>query len=348
MASSTLTSSSSPFVPSDTLYIISTHAKCFDGAAAAAILELYCTHKGYKHVNVPHILGKSFLREFGSYLQTGPVTLLMFDVSPDEELADVILSKPQLHFVCGDHHVGNKPTLGRLMHARRSNISIMYDDNKCGAQLAWEWVQQSVKDMAKLSLVVDGVAEAASSRTLSRLLDAICAFDLFVHKGNPELEAVEACLRLQHQPDTATLKAMLTTPGKYDEIVMEGALCARIMDNMAKDLLQRGRLYRLSRHAVTAVRMHGALIPEACSVFYVQGTLHLSSEMGYLHSSADLVFIWSKNELAPKKYAVSVRRGRPSDIRCDIVVKALTQGRCTGHAAAAGMAFDTEPTFLLV
>ena len=202
--------------------------------------------------------------------------------------------------------------------------------------------------MTELSLIVDGTKDAPSSRTLSRMIDAIRAFDLFVHKGDPELEAVEACLRLKHQPDSATMKALLTTPGKYDEVVREGALCARIMDNMAKDLLQRGRMYRLSRHAVTAVRMQGAMIPETCSVFYVQGTLHLSSEMGYLHSTADLVFIWSKNESAPKKYAVSVRRGRPSDIRCDIVVKALTKGRCTGHAAAAGMAFDSEPIFLLV
>lgn len=347
MIASALTSSSVPYVPQAamTTYIISTHAKCFDGAAAAALLELYCATNGLRHFNIPHVFGKSFLREFGWYLQQKrPVTILMFDVAPDEELVLTLMASEHVHLVCGDHHVGTKAMMDRLAALKSPRLSVRFDNAISGAQLAWEWIYHTLHgNMGTLGVVLD-----AACGGHSKLLLAISAFDLFLHKGNPEMEAIEASLRLLFVPDADTIKGLLTTPGKYDALVRDGSLCVRIRDNISRDLLQRGRVYTLNRRAVGIVRSHGTSIPEDCSVFYVQGIPHVSGEMAYIHASAetcaDLIWIWSKIESAPtKRFTVSVRRGRPSDLRCDVVALALGHGN--GHAGAAGMAFDVEPTF---
>jgi hypothetical protein len=321
------------------MYIISTHAKCWDGAAASALLDMYCSLHGLRYVNVPHIQGKSYLREFGTYLQQRrPVTILMFDVTPDEELAAVILSNPYVHLVCGDHHVGTKAMMDRLEAAACERIMVRYDESVSGAHLAWDWISMTMGgDMSTLGVYLD-----TECKQYSRLLRTICAADLFQHKGHPEAEAIDSCLRLLHTPDTATLKGMLSTPGKYEELARDGVLCAQMRANMARDLLARGRTYALTRRAIELIRAVGAVIPNDCMAHYAHGTPHVKDEMGYLHTFAHLVFIVSINVNSPKKWTVAIRRGRASDIRCDLVAQALG-GVIGGHAEAAGMAFDFDP-----
>ena len=325
-------------VPPEPTYIISTHAKCWDGAAASALLEMYCALQGLRSVSVPHIQGKSYLREFGSYLQQRrPVTLLMFDVAPDEELVAIILASPFVTLVCGDHHVGTKHLMAQLEAAASERIMVRYDESVSGAHLAWDWISLTLHgDMSCLGVYLD-----TECKQYSRLLRAICQADLFLHKGHAEHEAVDSCLRMLHTPDTAVVKAMLSTPGKYAELVRDGALCAQMRTHMARDLLARGRTYRMARRTIDLLRACGAAVPDDCMVHYAHGTPHLKDEMGYLHSIAHMVWIISVNVNSPKKWTVAIRRGRESDLRCDLVAAALGGG--TGHAAAAGTALDFDP-----
>jgi oligoribonuclease NrnB/cAMP/cGMP phosphodiesterase (DHH superfamily) len=328
----------------EVLYVISTHAKCFDGAAAAALLEMYCVSRGLKYVTIPHVLGKSYLREIGRYLQTRrSIVILMFDVSPDDELIEVILTYPHIRIVCGDHHIGTKSKLDRLASAGDHRVSVRFDNTISGAQLAWEWIHMTIEGrMDTLGVVLDD-----DDGTTSRLLKAICAADMFQHKGDKNLEAIDSVLHMMYTPDVPTLKYLLTKTDAYDELVRDGAICSRIKDNISRDLLQRGQMYRMNKRAIMMIRMAGGFVPEDCTVFYVQGIPHPSSEMGYLHTTADFIWIWSKIESSPsKKFTVSVRRGKESDLRCDLVASALGEGN--GHAAAAGMAFDYEPLKFLM
>ena len=325
------------------LHIISTHAKCFDGAAAAVILERHCVSARMDFVTVPHVWGKSYLREFGAYLhQRTRVIILMFDVAPDEELVDAIFHMPQVILVCGDHHIGQKQYLDRLSGLGHARIQVTFDNTVSGAQLAWDWVAKARNgSMDDIGILMDGPDSLSS-----RLLHVVCMADLWKHKGNPELEAVDASLRMLHNPDVPTMTRLLTSDGAYGTLLHEGPICLRIKESMSRDLLQRGKTYRLQPQAVAMIRKVGAVMADDCTVFYVQGTPHLSSEMAFMHNAADLVWIWSKIESAPfKRYTVAVRRGRDSDIRCDMVALALGGGN--GHAEAAGMAFDSEPLHFL-
>jgi hypothetical protein len=294
-------------------------------------------------VNIPHTMGKSFLREFGAHVMLSSsrkVIILMFDVSPDEELVHLILSSPLVTFICGDHHIGMKPILDSLIDRGLDRIQIRYDDTVSGSKLAWDWIATVSKvSMSSLGIILD----SADGRS-SKLLHAICAFDLFQHKGDEELEAVEAGLRMLYSPDTTTLSWLLKTPGKYEDLVKDGIICAKVKLCISKDLLARGKVYQLNSRCIANLRKT-VPVPDDCSVFYVHGIPHLANEMAYMHTHADMVWIWSKIESSPsKKYTVSVRRGKASDLRCDLIAAALGNGN--GHAAAAGMAFDSEPLFL--
>lgn len=342
MFSSSGTSLTSIPFPGSSIYIICTHAKCWDGAAAAALLEMFCTVHGLRHVTVPHIQGKSYLREFGAYLQQRrQVTLLMFDVAPDEELVALVMSSTFINLVCGDHHIGTKYIMEQLEAVKSDRIMVRYDDTVSGAHLAWDWILLAMNgDVSTLGLYLD-----TECKQSSRLLRAICAADLFLHKGHAEYEAVDACLSMLHTPDAGTVRAMLSAPGKYEELVRDGALCLCIRANIAKDLLARGRTYRMTRRAMDAARAAGANLPEDCMVHYAHGIPHVKAEMGYLHDYAHLVFIVSVNVNSPKKWTLAIRRGRASDIRCDLVAEAFGGGK--GHAAAAGTALDYDPIQLL-
>jgi hypothetical protein len=324
----------------DTFYIISTHGKCFDGATAGAILELHCTALGRKFITIPHMWGKSYLREFGAYLhQPGRlVTILMFDVSPDTELVEVVLATPSVSLVCGDHHIGMRPYMDYLAGLHHPRLAIRFDNSVSGAQLAWDWAASTLNPVDKLGVVLD-----AADGVTSRLVNVVCKADLWQHKTYAEWDAVDAALRMLHTPDTPTMRRLLCDAEAYNTLAIEGPVCVRARDVMCRDLLNRGRTYKLTPRAVAMVHAMGAALPEGCTVFYAQGTPHLSSEMAYMHPIADLVWIWTKIEASPKKqYTVAVRRGRPSDIQCYVVAAALGGGN--GHAEAAGMAFDTEPT----
>lgn len=325
------------------LYVISTHAKCYDGAAAAVILERYCLSLKLDYVMVPHVWGKSYMREFGLYLTQRPrVVILMFDVAPDEELIETLYRLHGVTLVCGDHHIGQKQYLDSLKALNHTRIQIHFDNNSSGAHLAWMWVKGAMSTpMSDLGIVMDG-----EGGEYSRVLHAVCMADLWRHKGDPDLEAVDASLRMLHFPDAVTMTRLLTCPGTYDTLLREGPICMRIKETMSRDLLQRGRMYRLAPQVVAMARKVGAVVPDECTVFYVQGIPHLSSEMAFMHTTADLVWIWSKIESSPyKQYTVAVRRGRASDIRCDMIALALGGGN--GHAEAAGMAFDSEPFHFL-
>ena len=321
-------------------HVISTHAKCFDGAAAASVLERYCAHRRLEYTTVPHVWGKSYIREFGLYFQQkSRVVILMFDVSPDEELVDAVYRSPHVRLVCGDHHVGTKPYMDSLVAMKHDRIQVRFDNRISGAQLAWEWVslQLSGEGLEDLGIVLDGPRGNAS-----RLLHAICEADLWRHKGDVVLDHVDASLRMLHTPDAPTVDRLLSSPGSFDALLRDGPVCARIRDVISRDLLQRGRTFKLHPTAVAMIRANGSHVPDVCTVFYAQGIPHLSSEMAFLHTTADMVWIWSKNESSPaKRYTVAVRRGKVSELKCHIVARTLGGGN--GHAEAAGMAFDTEP-----
>jgi hypothetical protein len=318
-------------------YIISTHAKCFDGAAAAAILQLYCETHRYKHSTVPHAWGRSFLKEYGPYLQTTqPVVILMFDVAPDQGLIEYIMANPHVTLICGDHHLGMQPFMQKLIQLRHPQITIRFDNTISGAQLALEWVA-SICAVESLGMVLDTPGCPAS-----KLLNVICKADLWQHKSVPEWDAVDAALRMMHTPDAVTIKRLLCDPGGYAMLLQAGPVCVHIRDTLSKDLLQRGKTYRLTARALGLLRAAGCMLADDCTVFYVQGIPHLTPEMAHLHTISDMIWIWSKIECTPfKKYTVSVRRGRESQLRCDVVANVLGGGN--GHAEAAGMAFEAEP-----
>ena len=326
------------------LHIISTHANCFDGAAAAVILHQYCKAQRQDSVLLPHTWGHSFLRDFGQHVHRAHrVVVLMFDVCPDQELVDFICRTPAVSLICGDHHVGMKPFMDKVAAMGHARLRVRFDDSLSGAQLAWLWARDALGGAVdRLNIVLDG-ADGASSR----LLDVVGASDMYLHKGRPDMEAVNASMRLLHRPDAASLTALLTLPGSYEELLRDGRLCSRIEGLLCSDLLKRGRAYRLQPSVLVTLRAAGVRIADAATVFYVQAIPQLASEMGFLHVVADMVWLWSKTESArAKRYGVSIRRGRASDIRCDIV--AATLGGGNGHAEAARMAFDAEPLYMFV
>lgn len=333
-----------PPPPGAPLYLVSTHKKCWDGAAAAAILVAFCATHGVECVDVPHAHGRSFLTELERAFdgRNRPTTILMFDVCPDEDLVAAVLATPSVVLVVQDHHDGVEHILTTLASRCHPRISATYDGTVSAAWLAWRWATSRLPSPDCLGFHLD--VSAPRCGRFSRLLNAICMADLFLHRGQAELTAVDAALRLLHTPDTATVTALLRDPGAYDRLVASGHVCVRVQARIARDLILRGKTYVLNDTAMLAIAAAmGTDGPrEPFTVFYVQGTYHFIGEMVATGIDADMVWVWSKVEVAgSKQYTVAVRRGRPSSLPCNVVAQVLGGGN--GHRQAAGMAFDTEP-----
>ena len=335
----------------DTLHLIVTHANCFDGAACTVVLQLFCEYLRLPFKVVPHSLWRSYAEELGPYVNTPerPVRLLLFDVAPDEELIETVLRSTHLSMVVGDHHEGNRRSISRLVEragaldAACARLMVMFDTSVAGVQLAFRWV------CAQLGLTpLDACRQLAipadtDEGTCNRMLNVIAAADLNAHKAVPEFVYVDAAIRMMYGPDVTSIRHLICTRGTFESLLQPGALCLRIRGLQARDMLARGRTYFLVPTVVEMLNEAGAELPTPCSVFYAQGTPHLTVEMAERHSTSDMVWVWSKNERAhKKKYVVSVRRGKPSSIRCDIVASKLCGGG-NGHTGASGMAFDREP-----
>jgi hypothetical protein len=256
----------------------------------------------------------------------------MFDVCPDQELVDFICRTPTVSLICGDHHVGMKPFMDKVAAMRHPRLQVRFDDTVSGAQLAWLWVHSALGGaMSRLKIVLD-----SDDGKSSKLLDVVGASDMYLHKGHADMEAVNASMRLLHRPDAATMSALLTSPGAYDELLRDGRLCARVESLLCADLLKRGRQYRLKPSILLTLRAAGVAIDDTATIFYVQSIPQLASEMGFLHVVADMVWLWSKTESAPtKRYGISVRRGKPSDIRCDIVAATLGGGKIASRSGVS-------------
>ena len=351
-----------PVVPCDILYLIVTHANCYDGAACAAVLELYCKAMGFPFKTVPHNLWRPYSAEIAEYLVPGvparSVRLLLFDVAPDTELVDAVLQQPHLSLVVGDHHEGNRAGVTQMIERANltddgpDRLTVMFDTTVAGVQLAWRWVCAQFGfaagagsgDVGRLL----GVPQDTEDGMGNRVLNVIAAADLNAHTGMPDSVCVDAAIRMLHTPDVHSIKHLVCSRGMFDSLLQPGALCVRIRGQQARDLLARGRTYFLIPTIVEMLNEAGAELPETCAVFYVQGTPHLTAEMAERCTKADMVWVWSKNERADKKkYVVSVRRGKPSRIRCDIIASTLSSGG-NGHAAASGMAFEREPIDIFV
>ena len=341
----------------DTLHLVVTHANCYDGAACSVVLQLFCEYLGLPYKTVPHVLwGRTYAEELGKYISQPerPVRLLLFDVSPDDELVNTVLQQPHLSMVVGDHHEGNRGAITRMLQraavteGASSRLMVIFDTAVAGVQLAWRWAA------AQLSLTADipgslemckmlGVPADATEGMCNRVLNVIALADLNVHWALREHVHADAAIRMLWGHGVEKIRSLICARGAYASLQQPGELCARIRGMQARDLLARGRTYFLIPTVVEMLNKAGAGLTVPCTVFYVQGTPHLTAEMAEQHISADMVWIWSKNERAhKKKYVVSVRRGKPSSIRCDVVTSTLCGGG-NGHDGASGMAFEREP-----
>ena len=348
-----------PHYRKDMLHVIVTHANCFDGGACTVVLEQFCKYLSLAYKVVPHSLWRAFKDELAAVLVPDvPVRLLLFDVAPDDALVDTVLRLPNLSMVVGDHHEGNRRSITRLVErasaadSARARLQVMYDTNVAGVQLAWRWIIQQLNcggaDVCRLL----GIPADTEDGMCNRMLNVIAAADINAHKGIPEMDHADAAIRMLYGPDVHSLRFLICTRGAYDSLIMPstvspGALCARIRGLQSRDMLARGRTYFLVPTVLELLNKAGAGLESPCSVFYVQGTPHLTVEMAERHVTSDMVWIWSKNERADNKYVVSIRLGKPSAIRCDIVASTLT-GNGNGHVYASGMAFDHEPIDIFV
>ena len=337
-------------VPS-VLHLIVTHANCFDGAACTVVLELFCKFAGLQYKIIPHVLWRPYADELDTYLNTDrPVRLLLFDVAPDEELIDTVLRLPHVSMVVGDHHEGNRRSIARLIErasaseSARARLQIMFDTNVAGVQLAWRWITSQMDGLPPAEVCqILNIPSDATDGMANRMLNVIAAADINVHKSIIEYVHVDAAIRMLYGPDVHSIRYLICTIGTFESLLHPGAICARIRGLQSRDMLARGRTYFLIPTVVELLNKAGAQLPSPCSVFYVQGTPHLTVEMAERQTTSDMVWVWSKNERAEtKKYVVSVRRGKPSGIRCDIIASSLCGGG-NGHASASGMAFDREP-----
>jgi len=339
----------------DAQYIISTHAKCFDGAAAGALLALYLEFMRVEFQVVPHVWSRSFLREagIGNALQcrAKPVAILMFDVSPDQELVDAVLARPDAVLVVGDHHIGTKPFLDSLRG--RPQISVMYDTEVSGADLARMWIQSQLAHVMTCTEALTAIRVALDSPcgTKSQLLETIGASDLGRHRHQRQMLEVDAALRLCcPSPTTETIKELLKDADAFAKLCTLGPAMYEVRTNLCRTALSRGRRYLLTPTAMDKIRVHLPDIAAPLTVLCVNGDTGLASDMAFHRGPGceDMLWVWTKVELLHKlQYTVSVRRMREdaAGIRCDVVAAALCPSG-SGHASAAGMAFDAEPTAL--
>ena len=139
-----------PFDPEVSMHLIVTHRNCFDGAAAAALLQLYCEANRLRYHTSPHGLQSSYIAEFGDVLEHGiatntPVHILMFDVAPDKELVtDILALYPHVMLTCGDHHTSSQAYMAELAAMKHPRIRVTFDATCAGAELALRWIHEQV------------------------------------------------------------------------------------------------------------------------------------------------------------------------------------------------------------
>ena len=338
-----------PPPPPPPWYLISTHAQCYDGHAAAVLLELYCHRIRAQYQLRFHNHYRSFMEELGEPLARAagrPVHLLLFDVAPDEGLLAYVRATPTVCLTAGDHHEANRRVMEDLAKEAHPRIQALFSTELAGVQLAWNWVATRLGRLgaARLGYCLDTEVGMGS-----RVLNVIARADLMAHKGDPEADAVDAAMRMREGPHYDRVKALVCEPGWYNSLLWDGPLCVRIRDAQTAALIQRGSLLELGP-ALAAELAADAGVPSPCRVFYVQGVPFLTAEMGVAAPpEADMVWVWSKNEAAgDNKYAVAIRRGANcAGLRCDLVARALAPNG-GGHAAAAGVGLPHEPVKFLV
>jgi uncharacterized protein len=105
------------------------HANCMDGLVSAWVCAKHLSFNNkvefsaYKYgVKVPHLIGFT------------DVYIVDFSF-PKEEMMDLLLENPFIHFTVIDHHKTAEPLKSIML----DNFTFIFDINYCGATLAWKY-----------------------------------------------------------------------------------------------------------------------------------------------------------------------------------------------------------------